>query len=100
MILVGPGQREAVLVQFTKPGTYQVMQGVLDDFAEDDANVGPVADSEDIPMAFFEVADASANLVPVDISSLQFTPGRPATPPALTAQDNQHDMDITFTVGN
>lgn len=30
-ILVGPGQREGVLVQFAKAGTYSVMQQILVD---------------------------------------------------------------------
>ena len=32
MIVIGPGQREALLLQFSKPGLVRVMQGVINDF--------------------------------------------------------------------
>lgn len=100
IIVVGPGQRESLLVQFNRPGKYRVMQGVLADFQEDDANIGPIPDTEDVPMAFFEVVDNGANAEPADVNSMVFTPGRALTPPSLTAQKDSHDIDIVFTVGN
>lgn len=100
MIVVGPGQREAILLQFSKPGKYRVMQGVLADFQDNNANIGPVPDTEDVPMAFFEVVDNGRNAVPADVNSMGFTPGRPLAPPSLTAQQESHDIKIVFTVGN
>ena len=32
MIVIGPCQREALLLQFSKPGLVRVMQGVINDF--------------------------------------------------------------------
>lgn len=100
MTLLGPGQREAVLLQFPRCGTYRVMQGVLADFQENNANIGPVPESEDVPMAFFEVEDNGANAKPVDVNQVVVTPGRPTTPPNLAALRDSHDIDIKFTVGN
>jgi len=100
MVVVGPGQREAILLQFSKPGKYRVMQGVLADFQDNNANIGPVPDTEDVPMAFFEVVDNGRNAVPADVNSMGFTPGRPLAPPSLTAQQESHDIKIVFTVGN
>jgi FtsP/CotA-like multicopper oxidase with cupredoxin domain len=98
--LFGPGQREDILLQFKLPGTYRVMQGVLADFNEDNAFIGPVPDSEDVPMAFFEVTDNGANAEPVDISSIALTPGRSMSPPSTQGRGESHDIKIQFTVGN
>jgi FtsP/CotA-like multicopper oxidase with cupredoxin domain len=42
-VVVGPGQREAMLLQFNKTGTYSIMQIVINDFQ----NIGELAELDD-----------------------------------------------------
>jgi len=78
MVVIGPGQREGLLLQFTTPGTYRVMQGILNDFqGYGYTGIGPdVPNRTDQLLASFTVAATGASpAVPVDLSTLTFTPG-------------------------
>jgi hypothetical protein len=71
-IVIGPGQREGLLVQFDRPGTYRMMQDIVNDFQ------GNGEDLDDpTPAVSFVVSNVNC-VVPakaIDLSSLVFTPG-------------------------
>ena len=73
-IIVGPGQRESLLLQFSRPGRYSIMQLAINDFQDTGETQNPVA-----PAAFIDVTncDDEGPIDPVDISSLTFTAGMP-----------------------
>jgi hypothetical protein len=63
LLVLGVGQRQGILVQFDAPGTYRVMQGVLNDFQGDGAGVGPdYPNGPDEPIAFFHVTEEAATV--------------------------------------
>ena len=98
LLVLGVGQRQAVLVQFPKAGTYTVMQGLLNDFQGDGEGIGPdYPDGPDLPMAFIVVTDAPAAVQPVDLSALRFTPGmRPDE--AITDAMVNRQITVNFQV--
>jgi FtsP/CotA-like multicopper oxidase with cupredoxin domain len=68
-LLIGPGQREAVLLQFSKPGNYRIMQLIINGFQNQGETVG-----DDIEPAATIMAHApgegscSSNVIdPVDL---------------------------------
>jgi FtsP/CotA-like multicopper oxidase with cupredoxin domain len=75
MVVIGVGQREGVLVQFSTPGLVRIMQGVINDFQSTGENVGPGPNSTDRPMAFLNVTLGGEPQPRVDPSLLHFTPG-------------------------
>lgn len=98
MLMLGPGQREGIIVQFNKSGVYQVMQGEINDFAEDDADLGPGEGTSDVPMATFRVTKKHDidSVDAVDLSKLTFTPGMAAT---LGTSEVDHHVKINFQAG-
>lgn len=91
-IVIGPGQREAVLVQFTKPGIYRFMQDIINDFQDGGEDV-----DSPTPAAYFVVSNDNCTSPdpPVDVGKLVFTPGIPYS----IAPDNiNRQVDVTFMV--
>jgi FtsP/CotA-like multicopper oxidase with cupredoxin domain len=88
-LVIGPGQREGVLVQFNQPGTYQLLQAIVNDFQ------GTGEDLDPSPAATFVVSDTGCDAPdkPVDLSGLVFTPGVPYNV-SVGAVDRQ--VEITF----
>lgn len=91
MIVVGPGQREALLLQFDRPGKYRIMQLIIEDFQ------GPgEAEKQNEPAAFV-IVESPSPLAScraqdgVDLSSLKFTPG-------IRDSIEDKDIDRYFTV--
>jgi hypothetical protein len=86
MIVVGPGQREGLLLrlllQFDSPGTYRVMQYLINN------KVLNIYNNTAVPTAFIQVNETSGAMAkPVNISSLQFTPG-------MTEDEDIKDSEI------
>lgn len=106
MVVVGVGQREAILMQFKRPGRVRVMQGVINDFqgtgeGGPGGTIGPgpgpggtMPGSVDVPMAYVHVAAPAGGepLGRVDLRALRFTPGmgalagRAISPDEITSQ--------------
>lgn len=86
MIVIGPGQREGLLFQFTKPGNYSVMQYLVN-------NRGNISGGEAQPTAFIRVTESSVKRI--DLSTLNVTPGVPRIP-EVTKMD--HMIDINFGI--
>jgi FtsP/CotA-like multicopper oxidase with cupredoxin domain len=88
-LVIGPGQREGMLVQFNKPGTYQLLQAIVNDVQVSGEDLVPS------PAATFVVSDTGCDVSkkPVDLSSLVFTPGVPYNV-SVDAIDRQ--VEITF----
>jgi FtsP/CotA-like multicopper oxidase with cupredoxin domain len=89
-LVIGPGQREGVLVQFNRPGRYRLMQDILNDFQDTGEDLdGPT------PAASFVVSSVRC-VIPakaIDLSSLVFTPGVKYNV-SVEAVDRQ--VEITF----
>ena len=68
MIVIGPGQREGLLLQFAKPGNYTIRQVILNDFEGEEYN-------PDLPAATIIVNTECAFEKAIDVSALAFTPG-------------------------
>jgi hypothetical protein len=84
MLVVGPGQREGLLLQFGIPGRYTVFQYLIND-------VLGVYNNTPVPTAFIQVNETLGAMVKlVNISSLKFTPG-------IKMSEDIKDSDI---VGN
>jgi len=94
MIVIGPGQREALLMQFSRPGTVRVMQGVFTDFQG--VNQGMFPGSSSQVMATIIVTAPSVSPA-VDVDSLTFTPGIPASY-TLAASNVQSQFGVKFQV--
>jgi FtsP/CotA-like multicopper oxidase with cupredoxin domain len=95
------------------------MQGVINDFQDDGAGVGPdYPDGPDEPIAFFVVTEAKATAgqiagnkrqqqqhlragkvvsTAIDVDSLVFTPGIPSSK-AITNADIEQQLTVTFQV--
>ena len=70
-LVIGPGQREGVLVQFQKPGFYRLMQTTFNDFQGEGVDL-----SSPLPATYFVVSEnCTSPNPPVDVASLVFTPG-------------------------
>lgn len=95
ILMLGPGQREGIVVQLSNPGVYRVIQGEIADFAENDLHLGPGDVSDDVPMATIRVV-ASSKEFSVDLPGLKFTPGMPATIP----EPADTTIEIDFQVGS
>jgi FtsP/CotA-like multicopper oxidase with cupredoxin domain len=92
MLIVGPGQREGLLLQFDSPGTYRVMQYLINDIAQ-------IYNESSVPTAFIQVIEASDDVVkPVDISSLKFTPGMNMSEDIMDSEIEGHPKKVTFAV--
>jgi FtsP/CotA-like multicopper oxidase with cupredoxin domain len=112
-IVIGPGQREGVLLQFNQAGTYRIMQIVINDFQ----NTGEDVTDKD-PAAFISVEEPCQvgnslsscdghrgaegkqqtmfkQIPPVDISSLTFTPGMRTQ---ITPEEITHQVSVGFVV--
>ena len=87
MIVVGPGQREGLLMQFDAPGVYRIMQSIINDF-QGDGEVDP-DDNPDAPAAIVVVSETDISGTAVNISSLEFVPGM---------KDNITNAEITSQV--
>jgi hypothetical protein len=96
VLVVGPGQREALLLQFLTAGTYRVMQNPINDFqdtGEIDPDGNPAA-----PAGFIVVSDANCSASPakpVNISSLEFTPGMTGD---ITNEQVKSQISVNFQV--
>lgn len=86
MIVIGPGQREGLLFQFSKPGNYSVMQYLVN-------NIPNISGGEAQPTALIRVAESSVKRI--DLSTLNITPGVPRIP-EVTKMD--HMIDINFGI--
>ena len=85
-IIVGPGQRESLLVQISKPGRYSIMQLAINDFQDTGEDQNPSS-----PTAFIDVTTCNSeegSTDPIDISGLTFTAGmaQPIKPVEVTSQ--------------
>eukprot|EP00804_Cyclotella_cryptica_P008292 CCRYP_016487-RD/>CCRYP_016487-RD protein AED:0.01 eAED:0.01 QI:664/1/1/1/0.75/0.6/5/477/495 len=92
-ILIGPGQREGVLLQFSKAGKYSIMQQILNDMqvggnSGGDAPLGFIEVSNDIPVDY-------KGILNIDISTLKFTPGMSGN---ITEEDVINQNSINFEV--
>ena len=88
-LVIGPGQREGLLLQFNQPGTYRIMQIVINDFQ----NTGEAVTDYD-PAAII-IVEESGEITPVDISSLTFTPGMPIQ---IKPEEITHQISVGFVV--
>ena len=114
LLVLGVGQRQGVLVQFDKAGTYRVMQGVINDFQGDGLGIGPdYPGGVDEPMATFVVSEASERSHAfhgrqsshvhndevasfVNVSALRFTPGIPSSE-AVRDEEVDKQLSVTFS---
>jgi FtsP/CotA-like multicopper oxidase with cupredoxin domain len=94
MLVLGPGQREGVLVKFSSKGTYRVMQAEINDFMENNDDIGVT----DQPIAFFHVSggDDVGDDHGVDLAKLRFTPGMPDD---IDEASVSRELDLSFDVG-
>lgn len=96
VIVVGPGQREALLLQFQTPGTYRVMQNLINDF-QDEGEIDP-DDNPAAPAGFIVVSDTNCTespKTPVNITSLEFTPGMTGD---ITGDQIKSQIAVNFQV--
>ena len=88
-VVVGPGQREGLLLQFPKPGIYRIMQQVINDFQDEGELENPLA-----PAAFVNVT-VCGKLDPVDLSTLNFVPGMSDS---ITNEEVTSQVTVNFQV--
>jgi FtsP/CotA-like multicopper oxidase with cupredoxin domain len=89
-IVVGPSQREGLLVQFQEPGLYTLNQIIVNDFQD---NIDLTTST---PAMTFVVSNATCNTTDaIDVASLRFTPG---VPDNVSVTDIQRQVEITFMV--
>jgi FtsP/CotA-like multicopper oxidase with cupredoxin domain len=92
MMVIGPGQREGLLLQFDSPGTYRVMQYLIN-------NLLTINNETSVPTAFIQVNETSAMAKPVNISSLQFTPGMSMSEDIKDSEIEGKTKTVNFGVG-
>jgi len=89
MIVVGPGQREGLLLQFPRAGRYSIMQYILNDAFN-------FTNDAELPVAYVEVTDTQIDVPPIDILSLAFQPGMPGQD--INASEVAHQVDLVFNI--
>jgi FtsP/CotA-like multicopper oxidase with cupredoxin domain len=101
MVVMGPGQREALLVQFPEPGKYTMQGYLMNDFqnqgAGPDGNALAVYPPGAFELGYIEVT--SERVDPVDLSALTFTPGMPASSD-IQPQQITGELSVNFQVNS
>eukprot|EP00584_Thalassiosira_punctigera_P012779 CAMPEP_0172548702 /NCGR_PEP_ID=MMETSP1067-20121228/17933_1 /TAXON_ID=265564 ORGANISM="Thalassiosira punctigera, Strain Tpunct2005C2" /NCGR_SAMPLE_ID=MMETSP1067 /ASSEMBLY_ACC=CAM_ASM_000444 /LENGTH=814 /DNA_ID=CAMNT_0013335957 /DNA_START=115 /DNA_END=2559 /DNA_ORIENTATION=+ len=93
-LVIGPGQREGLLLQFPKAGKYGVQQLEINDFQGDGETNKPTN-----AIAFIEVTDdvssSSGGKDNVDLSTLVFTPGMSSD---ISTEEVVNQVSVNFEV--
>jgi len=106
MVVIGTGQREAILVQIAAVGTATVYGLVLNDFQNQQGGPNeagwygePVFPGDEIVLATIEVTtESDSTSTQVDISSLRFSPGMEGK--EITAEDIKEQLSVNFQVNS
>jgi FtsP/CotA-like multicopper oxidase with cupredoxin domain len=92
MIVVGPGQRQGLLLKFSAPGIHYIWQSVLTDF-QGTGEIGP--DNLLQPALTIHVNENCIGSRNIDPAELVFTPGMSYN---VTDQDVSSDISVNFQV--